>query len=144
MSTITQTMKRAIRRGAPVSVTVVEPAAEQPRNEPVTTPTVEIAPNDPLVAYLQSATGAVEVDRLELDSPAVAALREAGVALVVPLVSQGELIGTLNLGPRLSDQQYSTDDKKLLDSLASQAAPALQVAELVRKQAAEAASRERI
>src|SRR5262249_8480125 len=52
--------------------------------------------------------------------------------------------GTLNLGPRLSDQQYSTDDKKLLDSLAAQAAPALQVAELVQKQAAEAASRERI
>ena len=37
--------------------------------------------------------------RLELDSPAVTALRAAGVALVVPLVSQGELIGTLNLGP---------------------------------------------
>ena len=58
--------------------------------------------------------------------------------------SGGELIGTLNLGPRLSDQQYSTDDKRLLDSLAAQAAPALQVAELVRRQAAEAASRERI
>ena len=62
----------------------------------------------------------------------------------MPLVSGGELIGTLNLGPRLSDQQYSTDDKRLLDSLAAQAAPALQVAELVRRQAAEAASRERI
>ena len=90
------------------------------------------------------AGGAVEVDQLELASPAVDALRAAGVALVVPLVSGGELVGTLNLGPRLSDQQYSTDDKRLLDSLAAQAAPALQVAELVRRQAAEAASRERI
>ena len=86
----------------------------------------------------------IELDRLELDSPAVDALRAAGVALVVPLVSGGELIGTLNLGPRLSDQQYSSDDKRLLDSLAAQAAPALQVAELVRRQASEAASRERI
>ena len=107
-------------------------------------PAVDIAPNDPLIAYLQSAGGVIELDRLELDSPAVDALRAAGVALVVPLVSGGELIGTLNLGPRLSDQQYSSDDKRLLDSLAAQAAPALQVAELVRRQASEAASRERI
>ena len=64
--------------------------------------------------------------------------------LVVPLVSQGELVGVLNLGPRLSDQDYSTDDRKLLDSLAAQAAPALQVAQLVRRQEAEARSRERI
>ena len=110
----------------------------------VDAPTVEIAPNDPLVAFLQSSGGAVEVEKLELDSPGVTALREAGVALVVPLISGGELVGTLNLGPRLSDQQYSTDDKRLLDGLAAQAAPALQVAELVQKQAAEARSRERI
>ena len=64
--------------------------------------------------------------------------------LAVPLVSQGELVGLLNLGPRLSDQDYSTDDRKLLDSLAAQAAPALQVAQLVRRQEAEARSRERI
>src|SRR5215469_16925955 len=55
-----------------------------------------------------------------------------------------ELVGLLNLGPRLSDQDYSTDDRKLLDSLAAQAAPALQVAQLVRRQEAEARSRERI
>ena len=75
---------------------------------------------------------------LELDSPALEALRAAGVKLAVPLVSQGELVGLLNLGPRLSDQDYSSDDRKLLDSLAAQAAPALQVAQLVRRQEAEA------
>ena len=146
MSTITQTMKRAIRRGGQADAPVVADESSAGRLQPavVVAPAIEIAPNDPLVAYLQSAAGAIDVEKLDLDSPAVTALKEAGVALVVPLVSQGELIGTLNLGPRLSDQQYSTDDKKLLDSLAAQAAPALQVAELVRKQAAEAASRERI
>src|SRR4029450_12028999 len=60
---------------------------------------VETPDHDPLLAYLQSAPGPVDVARLELRSPAVDALRDAGVALVVPLVSQGELIGTLNLGP---------------------------------------------
>ena len=64
-------------------------------------------------------------------------------SLVVPLVTQGELIGTLNLGPRLSEQDYSTDDRRLLATLAAQAAPAIRVAQLVREQAAEAAERER-
>ncbi|HEX6385817.1 MAG TPA: hypothetical protein VF177_14200, partial [Anaerolineae bacterium] len=62
--------------------------------EPVLTtaaPAVEIAPNDPLLAYFQSTPGVVEIDRLSLDSPALRALKEAGVKLVVPLVSQGEL-----------------------------------------------------
>ena len=88
--------------------------------------------------------GPVDLARLELESPAVDALREAGVALVVPLVSQGELIGTLNLGPRLSEQDYSTDDRRLLTTLAAQAAPAIRVAQLVREQANEAAERERL
>ena len=61
----------------------------------------------------------------------------------MPLVSQGELIGVLNLGPRLSEQEYSSDDRKLLDNLAAQAAPALRVGQLVREQEAEAATRQR-
>ena len=63
--------------------------------------------------------------------------------LAVPLVSQGELIGVLNLGPRLSEQEYSSDDRKLLDNLAAQAAPALRVGQLVRQQEAEARTRQR-
>src|SRR5262245_21571575 len=104
---------------------------------------VEIPESDPLFAYLQAAPGPVDVARLELASTALQQLRDAGVALVVPLVTQGELIGTLNLGPRLSEQEYSTDDRRLLATLAAQAAPAIRVAQLVREQAAEAAERER-
>src|SRR5262245_26103037 len=147
MSTFAHAMRRVIRRGGRAEA---GEAAVLDGAGPVTAPSlpvgpaVEIPPNDPLLAYLQTAGGVVELERLELESAAVDALREAGVSLIVPLVSGGELIGTLNLGPRLSDQQYSTDDKRLLDSLAAQAAPALQVAELVRRQASEAASRERI
>ena len=78
-----------------------------------------------------------------MQSPALSAMKEAGVKLAVPLVSQGELIGVLNLGPRRSEQEYSTDDRKLLDNLAAQAAPALRVGQLVREQQAEAATRQR-
>ncbi|MPZ13503.1 MAG: SpoIIE family protein phosphatase [Chloroflexi bacterium] len=104
---------------------------------------VEIAPNDPLVAYFQSSVGAVDIDILSLDSPGLQALRGAGIKLVVPLVSQGELIGLLNLGVRLSDQDYSSDDRRLLENLAGHVAPAVQVAQLVRRQEAEARRRER-
>lgn len=107
-------------------------------------PTVEIATDDPVIPYLESAPGVVELERLTLDSPAVRSLRAAGVKLVVPLVSQGELIGLLNLGPRLSEQDYSADDRTLLHNLATQAAPAVRVAQLVRERQTEAQARERI
>ena len=86
----------------------------------------------------------LSTSKLNLDSPALTALKAADVKIAIPLVSQGELIGLLNLGPRLSEQDYSTDDYKLLSDLATQAAPALRVAQLVRQQQLEARERERI
>ena len=105
---------------------------------------VDIAPNDPILAYFQSAGGAVDIEALHLESPALGELRAAGVKMVVPLVSHGELIGLLNLGPRLSEQEYSADDRKLLDSLAGQAAPAVRVAQLLRQQESQVRERERV
>jgi serine phosphatase RsbU (regulator of sigma subunit)/anti-sigma regulatory factor (Ser/Thr protein kinase) len=107
-------------------------------------PPIEIPPGDPLVKHLQAAGGAIDVQALEVDSPALRELRAAGVKLVVPLITQGELIGMLNLGPRLSEQDYSGDDRRLLESLAAQAAPALRIGQLVREQAAEVRTLERI
>ncbi|MCA1554279.1 MAG: SpoIIE family protein phosphatase, partial [Chloroflexi bacterium] len=107
-------------------------------------PTIDIAPNDPLILYFQDSPGAVEVSKLQLDSPAVRAMKALGVRLVVPLLSQGELIGLLNLGPRLSEQDYSSDDRTLLNTLATQASPAVRVAQLVQQQQAEAQARERL
>jgi serine phosphatase RsbU (regulator of sigma subunit)/anti-sigma regulatory factor (Ser/Thr protein kinase) len=114
------------------------------RSRQVMPPPIDIAPNDPIVAYFLSAPGAVEIDKLHLDSPALKALKETGVKMAVPLVSQGELVGLLNLGPRLSEQDYSTDDRGLLNTLATQSAPAVRVAQLVRDQQAQARANERI
>jgi serine phosphatase RsbU (regulator of sigma subunit) len=119
------------------------PAVAEPSLR-VTAPDLEIAPDDPILAYLADASGVVEVEKLELDSPALRAMKAADVKLVVPLVSQGELIGLLNLGPRLSQQEYSADDRKLLSDLSTQTAPAVRVAQLVRQQQQEAQERERI
>src|SRR5215208_396176 len=119
------------------------PAVAEPSRQ-IEAPDLEIAPNDPILAYLTNVSGVVEVEKLDFDSPALQAMKAADVKLVVPLVSQGELIGLLNLGPRLSQQEYSADDRKLLSNLSTQTAPSVRVAELVRQQQQEAQERERI
>ena len=139
MLTLTRTFRRVAGRRAE---TRAAPAASPPRV--LETPPIEIAPNDPLLAYFHSGSGAIAIDDLQLDSAAVRQLRASGVKLVVPLISQGELVGLLNLGRRLSDQDYSSDDRRLLEKLAAQAAPAVRVAQLVQEQKAEVRARERI
>jgi serine phosphatase RsbU (regulator of sigma subunit)/anti-sigma regulatory factor (Ser/Thr protein kinase) len=105
---------------------------------------LEIPANDPLLAYVHNSPGIIEVDKLKLNSPILRDLQEAGVKLSLPLVSQGELIGLLNLGSRLSEQEYSRDDFRLLQDLATQASPALRVAQLAQRQKIEARQRERL
>jgi serine phosphatase RsbU (regulator of sigma subunit) len=123
---------------------VEAPQHQQQQQQQEPAPQLQIAPNDPIVAYFASASGVVEIDKLDLHSPALKAMKAAQIKVVVPLVSQGELIGLLNLGARLSQQEYSADDRKLLNDLATQTAPAVQVAQLVRQQQQQAQERERI
>src|SRR5262249_15901222 len=119
-----------------------KPIEQRPQRAVI--PSVDIAATDPMLAYFLSVSGPVELERLNLDSPALRGLRAAGVTMVIPLVTQGELIGLLNLGTRLSQQEYSTDDRRLPKDLAPQAPPAVRVAQLVAEQQAQARARERI
>src|SRR5579884_3619434 len=125
--------------------TAAEVAAPSARGDAITPEILtDIAPNDPIIGYLQAATAAVDLTHLELGSPALEQLRARGVALVVPLVASGELVGILNVGPRLSEQGYSADDRRLLESLAAHAAPAMRVGQLIREQQAEMRERGRM
>jgi serine phosphatase RsbU (regulator of sigma subunit) len=101
-------------------------------------PYCPFAPDDPLCELLRSSNEVLEFKDLVLESPALAYFRKAGANLIIPLVSQDELVGVLYLGKRNSGQGYSGDDRRLLSILAGQAAPALQVAQLVEQQQAEA------
>ncbi len=111
---------------------------------PVFAEAVDIADDDPLRTVLLTSGGPVDLESVDVESEAADHLREAGFTLIVPLIARGRLIGTLNLGPRLSDQPYSTDDRRLLATLADQVAPAIRVAQLVREQEAQAEERQRI
>ena len=144
MTSLSRPVRRILGRSSPDAPPATAPAPSEPvavTEQPHIA--IDIPESDPLFAYLQAAPGPVDLARLELASPALQALRDAGVALVVPLVTQGELIGTLNLGPRLSEQDYSSGRPPAARHARAQAAPAIRVAQLVREQAAEAAERER-
>jgi serine phosphatase RsbU (regulator of sigma subunit)/anti-sigma regulatory factor (Ser/Thr protein kinase) len=143
MATLLQRLR--VRRGALAKrESEVIHIHEAGQMQQMTPPPMDIAPNDPIVAYFLSAPGTVEVDKLHLDSPALQAMKDAGVKLAIPLVSQGELVGLLNLGPRMSEQDYSTDDRGLLNTLATQSAPSVRVAQLVQDQRTQARENERI
>ena len=134
-------LRRLLRRSSPAPAVA---AASKAPSVVAAGPELDLASNDPLVGYLLSAASAVDITHLQLESPALTALQEAGVVLVVPLISSGSLVGLLSLGPRRSERGYSTDDLRLLNSLAGYAAPAMRVGQLVRQQEAEARQRERI
>jgi serine phosphatase RsbU (regulator of sigma subunit) len=123
---------------------VAAPPTQRPAPPVVTGPDIDLAANDPLVAYLLSHASAVDITGLQLDSPGLAALRATGAVLVIPLISSGSLVGVLSLGPRRSERSYTSEDRRLLTALAGYAAPAMRVGQLVRQQQAEARNRERI
>jgi serine phosphatase RsbU (regulator of sigma subunit) len=89
---------------------------------------------DELLAVVEQTVHPATVT-LALDGPAPPP-GEGGLS--VPLISHGELVGELSIGPSRSERPYSRDDRELLSDLASHAAPAVRVAQLVRRQEAEA------
>jgi serine phosphatase RsbU (regulator of sigma subunit)/anti-sigma regulatory factor (Ser/Thr protein kinase) len=114
--------------------------------EPVNSAVIDIVidDGDPLLDFLQTAPGPMDLAALPQFSPAVQRMHEQGVRVVVPLVTSGELVGVIALGARRSERTYTRADKRLLDSLARYAAPALRLGQLMREQEAEARERERV
>jgi serine phosphatase RsbU (regulator of sigma subunit) len=118
------------------------PASEKPGSTERTE--FSVASDDPLLVYALKNPAAMEVERLQLDSPVLNTLRIYEMEIALPLVSQGELIGLLTLGLRLDGEEYTREDRALLNTLATQVAPALRVAQMVQEQQAQVRERERI
>ncbi|MFN2289956.1 MAG: PAS domain S-box protein [Anaerolineae bacterium] len=57
-------------------------------------------------------------------------LDRLGAELFIPLKAKGELVGVLAVGPKLSQEAYSTDDRLTLTTLGNQTATALENARL--------------
>lgn len=122
----------------------VENVSQIPKTSLTQVEEIDITMDDAFIAYLVKVANPVEIDTLNMSSQTLDRLRREGIKIIVPLVSQGELIGLINLGARRSEQDYSSDDRRLLNSMAVQAASALRVAQLVRQQQIEAREHERM
>lgn len=127
----------------PYSISLWIRSANEQQEQSDATKRISIASSDPFMLYALSHAGAVEVERLQIDLPIVQSLKANEVEMTLLLVSQGELIGLLALGPRLNGQEYTREDRALLNMLADQVAPALSVAQMVRAQQVQVRERER-
>ena len=105
---------------------------------------IEIGDDDPLIAYLLSHPGVLEIEQCQLTSPLLQDLKQRSTEIILPLASQGILLGLFSLGARLQALEYSSEELTLLNTLAVQVAPALRVVQLVREQQEQVRERERI
>lgn len=105
---------------------------------------ISVIKTDPLVAYFEKMPMIADISKLNLDSPALQALRNSGVELAAPLLSSGELIGILILSSKRSEQEYSKDDRQLVNMLAAQVAPVVRVAQLVKQRQSVLLEKERL
>lgn len=105
---------------------------------------IGVAENDALIPYVLHRPVALEVDRLRVESPVLQDLKLHAAEVLLPLASEGELVGLLILGPQLKGERYSHEELARLASLVPQVAPALRVALMVREQKEQARERERI
>src|SRR6266567_1698578 len=105
---------------------------------------IMVSGDDPLIAYVLSHSGTLEIDRLQLNSPALQDLKLHLAEILLPLASQGELLGLLILGPHLKGRAYTREELNMLDTLAPQVAPALRVAQMVQEQKVQVREHERI
>jgi phosphoserine phosphatase RsbU/P len=71
-----------------------------------------------------------ERDSIILDASDKDKILKSGVVLAVPMFLQDRLIGTINVGPKLSGKVYSQEDIDLLSTVANQAAIAIENARL--------------
>ena len=73
-----------------------------------------------------------------------AVLREINAELLLPMSGRDDLLGLIALGPKKSEEPYTPTDLRMLQSVAVQTGLTLEVAELVRTLADQAAHRERM
>jgi serine phosphatase RsbU (regulator of sigma subunit) len=93
--------------------------------------------NLPVLNQLAAHGKSREVSNLSEDSPeALSVLAPLNPECLVPILRHdNRLSGLIVLGPRLSEEPYSSEDKHLLDSIASQAGIALENIHLAEKMA---------
>ncbi len=91
-------------------------------------PEIRTLPADlPVLAHMQERGQPWEIVPSPGEAPALAILQPLQPECLVPMLGRnGQLFGLAVLGPRLSEEPYSGEDRRLLDSVANQAGGALE------------------
>jgi sigma-B regulation protein RsbU (phosphoserine phosphatase) len=67
-----------------------------------------------------------ERSRITVDENEIEWIRDNDISVTIPMISQGELIGVLNLGKKSNDEDFSAEDLDILTQASAQTALALQ------------------
>jgi GAF domain-containing protein len=108
-----------------------------PSDDVTTLKQLEIAPDEQLIGYFERHPVPLVGRGIDLASPAAPYLGANGASLLVPLVTQGRLMGLLSLGEPAGGGSYSRDDLAFLTTLADEAAAAARIAQLLSRQRAD-------
>lgn len=94
-----------------------------------------------LIGLLQETKKPISLALLDVEPDSVPLIQSdrdkivrSGVVLSVPMFIQDRLVGTINVGPKMSGKIYSQEDIDLLSTVASQAAIAIENARLHRSE----------
>jgi len=100
-------------------------------------PRIGIASDHPLIAWLSIHDHVINQRDLDTNpnfrsiwGKEKETIKALDANIYVPLIAKGELLGFLTLGPKLSEQLYSSEDKQILLTLSHQVAVAIQNAQL--------------
>lgn len=67
-----------------------------------------------------------ERSRITVDENEIEWVRDNDISVTIPMISQGELVGVLNLGKKQNQEDFSAEDLEILTQASSQTALALQ------------------
>jgi sigma-B regulation protein RsbU (phosphoserine phosphatase) len=115
-----------------VTILLRDAASEEyvPAGSAASAPWPRVPVHDPVADRLRASPRPLDVEESPWSGPPPS-------ALLLPIVTKGDLLGILSLGPRLGDLPYSTEDKELLNAIAWQLAFALENSQLVHRMAEE-------
>src|SRR6266480_3040111 len=106
----------------PYSVSLWTRTTNEQRKQSGSMELIKVADDDPLIAYVLSHSGSLEIDRLQLDSPVLQDLKLHAAEILLPLASQRELLGLLILGPHLKGKAYTREERTMLRTAAQETA----------------------
>jgi sigma-B regulation protein RsbU (phosphoserine phosphatase) len=104
-------------------------------------PDLSLSSSGPTVKRLRDTSGPVMIDEKDVDEDGTA-LKQLGAQLLLPLASKKELLGFISLGPKRSEEPYSSNDSRLLVMVAAQTGLALENSRLSEAIAHEVSQRE--